>query len=213
MSVHLDNLNARAGASDQDRELWLQERTLGLTATQAKELMKGVDPFVLAADKLLDVPLEDNKYMAWGRKREPVIAQYIEDHLVADMKLEHRLFKSAANPRHLASPDMIKDCGTHLEGGEIKASKLLMTEGSEVFEQTGYFYQMQWQAYVCDFERVFFAFERHNGQWVGGDPETFPEPEVIYPVEGFWVERDEIVIQEMIERADEFLDIYDSLKG
>ena len=35
----LDELEARAGASDQDREQWLAERRRGVTATELRDIM------------------------------------------------------------------------------------------------------------------------------------------------------------------------------
>lgn len=213
-----DSLMARAGAPDTDRERWLSERLEGITATEAKNLMlhpEDMEHFVI--QKVMSTPLPDNRYMSWGRFREPVIAQVVTGQLPA-MTLEHRVFHAEGNKRHLASPDMVADMGSYLEGCEIKTCSRSLAEDSEAYKASGYYYQMQWQAYVCNFERVLFAYEQHNNEWSGGNNwaghiSDFETPGAVHDVQGFWVGRNEAVIATMIERANEFLALYDDMRG
>lgn len=46
----LDELEARAGASDQDREQWLAERRRGVTATELRDIMLASNRDVAIAD-------------------------------------------------------------------------------------------------------------------------------------------------------------------
>lgn len=212
MSILLDQLLARAGASDQNRDLWLSERQNGVTATEIKSLMQGEDPEILAVSKIMSTsPMEDNKYMAWGREREDIIGQAVTA-LYPQMFIEHRVFRSATNPRHLASPDMIGDMGDHLIGAEEKTSKYDLAEGLGHYERFGHFFQMQWQAYVCGFEMVVYAYESHNGVWVVRREEDFPVPEKVFDVKVREIPRDDSVIAEMIDTADKFLAIYDEVR-
>ena len=75
----LDELEARAGASDQDREQWLAERRRGVTATELRDIMLASNRDVAIADLVKKKREGDrftgNAYTDWGNDREPVIAE------------------------------------------------------------------------------------------------------------------------------------------
>gem|GEM_PF-870917 len=209
----LEALEGRFGASDADREQWLAERRGGLTATEIKELwMASPGQRVLAMRELVEKKLgrktdsfSGNKYTAWGKEREPIIAELVRARY--GIEPESRLVRAAQNPRHLASPDGIGvGFGGELMIAEIKTSGKNIAPGSPEFEATGYLVQMVWQMYVVGAEKCLFAYERRLGTGVDADP--------FYPGEtGFeWFDRLDHVglLQELLAIADEFLALLDA---
>ena len=200
----LVDLEARAGASDQDREAWLAERRSGLTATGIKELWmrKLGRKSYSTAQEMIDEKLgrvEDtftgNKYTRWGVDREPVIAAQLAGEGFTE---EHRVFGAAANSCHLASPDGLAfDFDENLVLLEIKTAGYDLPPGSAEFDAKGYEFQCQWQMYVCGAQRVRFVVE-----------ERIEEPDGSFspgPLHRHWVERDDELIAQLIVCADEFL--------
>lgn len=221
--MSLNDLMKRAGASDQDKEKWLAERRQGITATEAKRLMLGETFETLAYDKLLSGSLPDNKFMAWGRAREPLIAEQVAL-TYPQYFLEHRVFKSAENPRFLASPDLLgEDEHGRVLTGEIKTSGLNLdphadeTMSPEDFAthygylETGYEFQQQWVMFVCESPSSLFVWESHAGDWTNTGLD-FPVPQTIEPVRFCLIPRNNDVIREMKYRATEFLKVYDEIR-
>lgn len=222
------DLEARAGASDKDRPAWLNERAHGCTATEVRDLWlkahgyPGKTVEQLIAEKLpflLATSLEEieeaaaggfggNKFTAWGNTREPIIAEQLLEHF--GMLPESRVFRSAANPRHLASPDGIRvgDDG-RLEVAEIKTSGADIAPGTESYVKKGYGIQQTWVSGVIEAWRSLYAWEQHDGDWQdrGG---RFPEPE---PLDLFvptaWIEFDADLFAELVVLADHFLERLD----
>lgn len=228
-------IESRAGASDQDREAWLHERTTGVTATEAKRLMQGTPPEALALEKVLGVPFEGNRYTHWGKLRESYVAREVQ-RTMPYLVEEHRVFRAKDNPRHLASPDMVGVHDGALVLCEIKTSGKNLHE-PHVYANTGYLYQMQWQMHVMDSALCYLVSERHNNVWsvpttseVPGIEEPEPDneyerarlsrlrslaeadpqwevPEVVYPVSLIHtVHRDDALIADMVARVNEALD-------
>lgn len=194
MSV-LDDVLARAGASDVDREAWLAERRAGVTATEVRDLAAGRKTVAdLLDEKRNGARFTGNKYTKWGKQREPEFVSFAASHgLIA----ESRVFHHADEPRYLASPDAI---GEDLDGiiiGEFKTSKHDLGVGGEHYEKSGYADQMQWQMFVTGAHKCFFAYEVHDDVW-----EPVPTPIDMF---GEWVERDDARIAELRALADEVL--------
>lgn len=220
--MSLNDLFKRAGASDQNREAWLAERRNGITATEAKRLMLGETYESLSFDKLNSFGVPDNELMAWGREREPVIADHVRS-LYPEYFLEHRVFTSTENPRFLASPDLLgeDETGTVLTG-EIKTSGLnldpniynVLTDEEALswygYEETGYEYQQQWVMMVCESPSSLFVWEKHSGDWVDQGLE-FPKPSHVEPIRTCMIYRNDEIIAEMKRRALEFLTVYDEI--
>ena len=61
------DIEARAGASDTDRTLWLAERSRGATATEVAKLATGGTVDALVRDKIEGSSFGGNRYTAWGR--------------------------------------------------------------------------------------------------------------------------------------------------
>lgn len=208
----INEILARAGASDANRDEWLAERRLGLTATEAKHLYMGGSIDGLALLKVLPASdnFKPNKYLSWGKEREPMIARDVamEYPFLAH---ESRVFKSAMNDRYLASPDMIGPDGDRIALAEIKTSKHDLTPGSLHFDSTGYYYQMQWQMFVLDADYCVFAWERHHDDWLAC-PDGVQRPQTIDPVQCVVIDRDEECINGMIAVADKFFKVMDEIQ-
>lgn len=222
-------LLARAGASDKNRPAWLNERAHGVTATEIRDLYlkargypgKTVEqliaeklPFLLATsseeiEAAAAGGFGGNKFTAWGNTREPIIAAQLEEHF--GMLPESRVFRSAANPRYLASPDGIRvgDDG-RLEVAEIKTSGADIAPETDAYRKKGYDIQQTWVCGVIEAWRSLYAWEQHDGDWQdrGG---RFPEPE---PLDLFvptaWVSFDDDLFAELVVLADHFLERLDA---
>jgi len=222
-------LLARAGASDKNRPAWLNERAHGVTATEIRDLYlkargypgKTVEqliaeklPFLLATspegiEAAATGGFGGNKFTAWGNTREPVIAAQLEEQF--GMLPESRVFRSAANPRYLASPDGIRvgDDG-RLEVAEIKTSGADIAPETDAYRKKGYDIQQTWVCGVIEAWRSLYAWEQHDGDWQdrGGQ---YPEPE---PLDLFvptaWVSFDDDLFAELVVLADHFLERLDA---
>lgn len=212
-SAALEDLLTRAGASDQDYEAWKAERRGGVTATEVRDLylarQSSEGAYLRAIQDLVDLKLGrredafvDNQYTAWGRKREPIIADAIAwAHGIDD---EHRVFRAADNPRKLASPDGIGVAGGDLRISEIKTGKYAMPPGSDALRKKGYVAQMVWGMRVTGARRCLYRWEQHNDDWVEVG-ERFREPSAILQTHEHWIEYDEALAAELDAIADQFL--------
>jgi hypothetical protein len=219
----LVDLEARAGASDQDRELWLAERLTGVTATEVRDLMIKGASFrrELLAEKAVAAVFKDgkttsdsakfkrgrafiaNQYTAWGKKREPVIAEWVQTRFA--IAPESRVFHAADDSRKLASPDGV---GVAFDGtlvvSEIKTSKHDIAPGTDHFDSTGYLLQMTWAMRVTGARRCLYVWEQHDDDWrdVGGDYlEPSPLGEPLYQ----WFAYDEVIAAKLEKVAVGFL--------
>lgn len=204
----LEELLSRAGASDKDRPAWLAERACGVTATEVKDLyMKGAgyraDLIALKLGIRTD-SFSGNQYTAWGKKREPIIAEWVRSRWAIED--ESRVFHAADNPRFLASPDGI---GVNYDGelqiSEIKTSGHNIAPTTVKYRETGYRIQKTWGMRVTGARRCLYAWEQHNGDWQdrGGE---YPEPVPLNPEPSFaWFEYDEALAAELEVVAVEFL--------
>lgn len=208
-ATDLDELEQRAGASDQDREAWLAERRDGITATEVRDLyMKKKSSAKLIAQKLGWEPEPDLGYLRrvrYGRERETAIGDTLL--MRHGFEPEHRVFRHTDNPRHLASPDGLRaDFDGRIEVAEIKTAEDDLAPDSDEFKATGYPVQGQWLMYVLgpDVRQCLFAVEAcvtlPDGRFEPGELRLF------------YIERDDALIGELVELADEFLAVMDDMR-
>ena len=150
MDPALAELYSRAGASDEDREEWLEERLQGPTATELAKIMASGSREQAIADlvkqKREGDSFQGNAYTEWGKHREPIIAADLAGY---GMIPESRVIHAAVNSRYLASPDGVSvDFDGALVLDEIKTSGKPLPKGSKALELAGYEWQMQWCCYV-----------------------------------------------------------------
>lgn len=164
---------AYPGASDTDRTAWLRERRGGVTATEMITVHShdAAEVERLARRKALLEPDSwgMNRYMALGKKYEPVIVAMMRDRY--GFEWETRVFHSVLRPEYMASPDGVRrNFDGEVELLEIKTSKKDLTPGGEVFERSGYLVQMMWQMLVLGARRCLFAWWQHDDDWSQGEP-------------------------------------------
>jgi hypothetical protein len=209
------DIEARAGASDEDRPAWLAERQSGITATEIRDLyLRKITVQRLIEQKLSKPgpPLRAHAVL-WGRLREPQIALHV--HRTHGLKPESRVFRAVDNPRFLASPDAwgFDLVDGLLEVAECKTSKHNIGLGSVDYVRNGYEIQQQWVMRVLGAARSIYAWEQHDDDWQdrGGE---FPEP---MPLNLFptleVVERDDALIAELEVIATGFLAALDAAKA
>ena len=160
-----------------NREQWLENRRECLTGTDIASLMTGGPKTWerVRASKLGLTADFDNKYMSWGREREPVIGDYVK--AFVDSRLEPNdkfLINDALGIG--CTPDMLGD--VHPEGnglvadivGEIKTSKYPMPYLSSDKAWLKYLVQAQVELMVTGAERLIFAWEQHDNEWPAPTP-------------------------------------------
>lgn len=169
-----------------DRIAWLKARARGITATDAARLAspKGIE--AVASEKRGGSWFNGNAYTVHGRTREPYIASWVADHF--SIIPSDALFHGSAERRHLATPDGVSDDGSVL--AEIKTTT---KEFSRL--PASYLRQVQWQQYVLGAERTLFVWEVHASFTPIGQPRYR------------WIERDEAMIAELVQRADRVLEL------
>lgn len=204
------------------REAWLEQRRGGITATEIRDWGTGSKRRDIIAFKVTGKmeDLSDNIYVNHGNRREPVIAEWIEGRF--GITPCDYVYSHGANSRWLASPDGISLdpftrellVGAEAVLSEIKTSKydlmpgrldadrvLLEVDQSSKFAQSNYYTQMQWQMLVMNAARTLFVWEQHNGII---DPETGTFTPA-GPPEYAWIERDDRLIEVLIEQAEKAL--------
>jgi hypothetical protein len=146
---------------------WLSARRAGVTASDARKLVKlngspSVQITQLLATKLDSTPPFDYPSYAHGREREPIIAKWVEAEfgIVHNLRLVHGL-----NSRHLATPDGLgTDCIA-----EIKTSTKPLLKAKSVYRD-----QLQWQLHVTGAKKLLFVVENRDSlvreyEWVYPD--------------------------------------------
>jgi hypothetical protein len=212
----LTSLELRAGASDQDVAAWLAERATGVTATEVRDLYLGGEAVKLRLinQKLgrVDAFSGQNKYTAWGKKREPVIASWVQQRF--GIAPESRVIKASDHPQKLASPDGVGiDFADHLVVSEIKTSKDDIAPGTEHFEKKGYLAQMVWVMRVTGARRCLYVWEQHDSDWQdrGGQ---FEEPAPLNPEPTYqWFDYDEKLAATLEAIAIDFLDALEQARA
>lgn len=215
-------LEARAGASDQDRELWLAERRGGPTATEIRDLYLGkLTVRELVDRKLGRTPeigdLSHIPVIGWGKEREPIIAAEVQQRYM--IVPESRVFKASDNPRKLASPDGIGvDFDGELVVSEIKTAGKDIAPGTDAYRAKGYEAQMMWVMRVTGARRCLYAWEQRltlsgmdgfepgvlRFEWIEWDAALAERLERI--ADGFLVALDAAAAESETERAEPVID-------
>lgn len=172
--------------SSQTRDLWLEARDKGVTATQVARASTPAGMKEVLAQIENPTPVEPNGYMSWGTEREPYIAHVVKERFGV---LPNDWLIAADGPGNewmLATPDGLSL--DHKFIGEYKTSGKPL----DVIP-LNYLRQIQWQLHVSGAEQCVFAYElRMEG------PEGFVPG---FDVECQIVERNEDIISKLIETA------------
>jgi len=184
--IHPDRFIARSS----DRELWLEARTHGVTATAVAKAASGPAGFrdqLEARRNPVDVQV--NAFMAWGTFMEPVIARWVKDEF--GIMPNEWLIASEHDERFLATPDGLSH--THRLIAEIK------TMGTPREKPPlDHVRQMQWQMFVTGADHCLYAWQLRV-EVPGGFAPGWIEPRSL------WIERDDKMIAELVKVAERLI--------
>lgn len=172
-----------------DRESWLEARQSLITATDVATINRGGAGAwaTLRAKKAGERRHFDNAFMAHGREREPVIAEFAQSRF--GVVPTTALLGHPTEMHHAASPDAIS-----LDGATLGEFKTTVNDWATEADVPGRYYdQMQWQMYVTGADECRFVFESHEGF-----VPTHMEPRV------FTIARDDDHIAHLLEVVAEY---------
>lgn len=185
----------RIVCSADDVDEWLRMRRAGITATDAARLATPASVNGVVNDKLSGGSFQGNAFTEFGRRREPVIAEWLRQrHGIGGCGL---LIRAEADARHLATPDGLAEWGSEVVLAEIKTTNKPWSRIPR-----NYLRQVWWQQYVVGAERTLFVWERHDDFVVQDD-----EPSAV------WIERDDAEIEKLVRLADIVLERLDELRA
>lgn len=166
----------------EDRDEWLTARQNVLTATDIARLHTGGAGTwaTIRAEKAGQRNDFDNRYMQWGREREPVLNEYARMFVDSTLTPNDKLLVSTDDPRIGATPDMLGDDVIN----EDKTSKFPMPDMSAGLNLTGtalkYYVQVQVQLMVTGADACVFVWEQHDDEWPNPLPLTI-DHQIIRP--------------------------------
>ena len=172
--------------SSQTKELWLEARDRGVTATQVAKASTPAGMKEVLANIENPTPVEPNGFMSWGTEREPHIAHVVKERFGVLPNDWLIAADGAGNEWMMATPD-----GLSLDHSMIGEYK---TSGKPLdVIPLNYLRQIQWQLFVTGAEQCVFAYElRMEG------PEGFVPG---FDVECQIVERNEEMISKLVDTA------------
>lgn len=184
--------------ADAPRDVWLEERGEGVTASEALDIARGG---ASTRQRILETKLngstfKGNKWTRAGSEREAALIDAVAEH-VSDVgghvEPNAALWGADFDDLYRATPDGIGELGDERLIVEVKSH----AHGwSEVGIPEAHFAQMQWQMLVMGAARGFYAFEvRDEDEQPPIDGPTILE-----------VARDEEYIDWLAERAARFID-------
>lgn len=127
-----------------------------------------------------------NKYVEWGKAREPVIGDYARMFIDSRLEANDQFLVSTRWPGIGCTPDLLGTIEEDSDGkfveivGEIKTSKYPMPD----FHDSTYFnYRVQCEVemMVSDADALAFVWERHDGDWVNGPTPYRITNQVLHP--------------------------------
>lgn len=215
------------------REAWLEQRRGGITATEIRDWGNSTKRREIITAKVTGNETDIDSvvvrgtgftlgdYARHGKLREPMIADWV-DRKFGITPCEH-VYAHGENPRYLASPDgislhplsreleygtpnailaEIKTATKDLMPGRLSVERVLLeVDPSSTFGQKNYYTQMQWQMFVMNAARTLFVWEQHDGKI---DAETGTFSPIGVP-QWAWVERDQKLIDVLVEQAEQAL--------
>lgn len=172
-------------ARSSDRDIWLDARRQGVTATMVAEAATEAGFKNVIETHLRNEPIQPNEYMAWGNEREPVIALEVKERF--GIMPNDWLIAAHGHSWQMATPDGLSL--DHKMIAEIKTT-------GKFFKSipARYMRQIQWQLHCTDAESAVFAFEER----LSGVDGFVPGIDIYTEI----VERDEKMIDELIQVAE-----------
>lgn len=175
----------RVLADSSNRIEWLRARAQGITATDVAKLSTEKSIRNAAWDKLYGSGFSGNTYTDHGRRREPVIAAWVQENF--NIFPSTQLFYSRESKLHLATPDGLG----FDENGVPVLAEIKTTNKPFKKVPKNYLRQVLWQQHVIGAQRTLFVWEQH---------ENFVPVRAV--PEFLWIERDDEMIADLIEKAE-----------
>ena len=183
---------------------WYKARQYGVSATTVAKAASGPGGFDAELKRALnpeDHVVEDNAYMKFGRDWE----EWIVDNLPPEYGIKPNdwlICGVGADRWHLATPDGLNSDWTTI--AEVKTTGKDWEDGKPPIQ---YRRQVQWQLHVTGAERCVFAWLlRETIPETGEFTPAWMEPKHIV------IERDETMIAELKEVANNFITAYNNYK-
>ncbi|ERG63498.1 hypothetical protein L332_03385 [Agrococcus pavilionensis RW1] len=207
----LADLESRAGASDADEVAWQEERLLGATATNVRDmwlLVQGGTSVEHAAEAIARKKLAkrwgSGPEARYGIEREKALAAFMQ--VRYGLRAESRVFHASSNSRYLASPDAVGvNFDEELVLGETKTGAERFF-GYEHMVKKGYIAQQAWQMFVCEAVEDRGVFEERLGTRASGF-----EPGRQFEWVVRWLDVADMVRDELIPMADALIAALDRL--
>ena len=177
----------RVLADSSNRIEWLRARAQGITATDVAKLSTEKSIKNAAWDKLYGNGFSGNPYTDHGRKREPVIAAWVQENF--NIFPSTQLFHSQQSKLHLATPDGL---GFDASGVPVLAEIKTTNKPFKKIPKN-YLRQILWQQHVIGAERTLFVWEEHD-QFAGARGSRIP-----------LAERDDDLISDLIDKAESLI--------
>ncbi|MGO2051292.1 YqaJ viral recombinase family protein [Glutamicibacter sp. 363] len=175
----------RVLADSTNRIEWLRARAQGITATDVAKLSTEKSIRNAAWDKLYGSGFSGNTYTDHGRRREPVIAAWVQENF--NIFPSSQLFHAQHSRLHLATPDGL---GFDEDGSPVLAEIKTTNKPFKKIPKN-YLRQVLWQQHVIGAQRTLFVWEQHH---------NFVPVQAV--PEFIWIERDDSMIQDLIDKAE-----------
>jgi hypothetical protein len=178
-------------ARSSDRDLWLEARKQGVTATAVAKAASGPAGFRDQLEARRNpVDVEVNAFMAWGTFMEPSIALWVKEQ--TGIMPNEWLIAHESDARFLATPD-----GLSLNHAFIAEIKTMGTPREK--PPLDHIRQMQWQMFVTGANRCFYAWQLRVDV-PGGFAPGWIEPRAV------WVDRDKKMIADLVKVAERLIE-------
>ena len=186
-------LNKRRVADSSQKDIWLEARMNGVTASDVANFENDISEKSLRSlvYKKLNNTFKGNKWTDWGLEREPIILDFL------GIQQNTHLYKSEISPRFMATPDAIID----EESGKVKLVQVKTTSKQWSDIPANYIRQCQWEMFVMGAYQNVLVWEHHE-DFVP----TELEPKM------FVIERNEEEIERLVTIAKLFLQYLDEYK-
>ena len=188
-------------AGELGEKQWLEDRVRYTTATEAAKLMRSSSPsgrrdYVDGKKEPKKIPA--NRAMQWGHEREDHILSEASRMSGIAIEHNHQVAVKSDDTRFAATPDGIGDDVV----AEAKTFNIKVTD----FLPDQYFYQMQWQMFVCNKKQCLYAYEVYEDYKPVVDEETGSS--VHYRI----IDRDDAVIKAMVSEVELALEQMNEVK-
>lgn len=210
-------------------EPYFAARQGGMTGTEIREWRSPAKRRAIITEKVTgEHDYRSNRAFAHGNFREPFISEWA----AATHGVVHTtgLYAHPDNPRHLCTPDghlagftleyepgengvtvEVKTTTKDLTPGALNADRVVVEfDPKSHFAKMKYLRQVMWQMYVMNAARCLFIWEPYTTERT--DPET-GHFTVTGPPEWVIIERDQQMIDELVEEANAGLELIDSARA